>query len=86
MIKYDYIQKTMRDPVEKICDHCGLACKRDELPEFQEFHSIVVEGGYGSIFGDGSFLTADFCQHCAMKLFGKYLKPFDMDPVEDEQQ
>ena len=46
----------------------------DDVVEFQEFHSIWVQGGYGSVFGDGSDVSVDFCQRCLKELIGLYIK------------
>jgi len=47
-------------------------CKTEYSDEFdiQEFHCIHFVGGYGSVFGDGSTIKADICQHCLKKTFG----------------
>jgi penicillin amidase len=45
----------------------------------QEFFSIEKQCGYGSIFGDGEKISADFCQKCFKDLIGSYLstlRPF----------
>ena len=59
-----------------ICDRCGRVAtpKVKDIVEFQEFVSLYVSGGYGSVFGDGSQLVCDLCQHCVKELLGEYLR------------
>ena len=59
------------------CDVCQKSYSfkdKDDIFEAQEFQHIFVNGGYGSVFGDGSQLQADICQHCFQTLMGKYLR------------
>lgn len=76
MIKYR--TETMESKVlESItCDVCkkefNYKKDEDEL-EIQEFQYIRIRGGYGSVFGDGSQLKIDICQHCLKKLVGEYM-------------
>jgi len=67
--------------VSKICDRCGRVAKDtvEDIIEWQEFISIYIEGGYGSIFGDGNISTCDLCQHCVGELFGGYLRLRELD-------
>lgn len=44
------------------------------MMETQEFVSFSFRGGYGSIFGDGSTVACDICQHCLKKLLGDNLR------------
>lgn len=62
--------------LEKIqCDSCNLvALKSSGQYEFQEFISIRISGGYGSIFGDCTIWECDLCQNCAKKILGRYLR------------
>jgi hypothetical protein len=62
----------------KECDICHEIYKdptvtdtskpQDNLWEFQEFHLIRFTGGYGSVFGDGTEVECDICQHCLEKM------------------
>lgn len=56
-----------------ICDRCKkeIPIEDDEF-ELQETYSISFRGGYGSIFGDLNFVTADLCQHCLKDLIGDF--------------
>lgn len=59
-----------------ICDCCGKKILAEDYAEIQEVVSININGGYGSVFGDGSHFEGDFCQNCIKKLLGDYLNPF----------
>lgn len=57
-----------------ICDVCKKEYSfTDDVMEAQEFQHIFVNGGFGSVFGDGSQLKADICQYCFKEIMGKYL-------------
>lgn len=67
-------------PVEFICDCCGREAKVEgDDYEAQEFVSIDFVGGYKSIFGDGTRVNLDVCQHCLNDKFGKYIKTKSYD-------
>jgi len=58
-----------------VCDVCKkeYTYKGEEGMEAQEFHVIRFQGGYGSVFGDGTHMKLDMCQHCLKKILGEYL-------------
>ena len=63
------------------CDRCGRQTERNET-EFHEMTSIGFQAGYGSIFGDGSRVEVDLCQHCLQDTLGGWLRvgePADTD-------
>ncbi|MDC8785988.1 hypothetical protein [Roseateles koreensis] len=55
------------------CDRCDLLAELGEA-EFQEFVSIDLKAGYGSIFGDGNDVQIDLCQHCLKTSLGPWLR------------
>ena len=58
-----------------ICDCCGREAKVGGLDfEAAEFVSIDFVGGYQSIFGDGTHVSLDICQHCLKDKFGTCIK------------
>lgn len=59
------------------CDICQTTYS-DGL-EMQEFHHILTTGSYGSIFGDGTLIECDICQHCLMRLLGRYIRTEHQD-------
>jgi len=55
------------------CDKCGRKAESNDIIEYQEFKTIFIDGGYGSVFGDGAEIECDLCQHCLKELLGKYM-------------
>ena len=53
------------------CDRCQRDLT-DEL-ELQEAFAIAETGGYSSVFGDGSNIDLDLCQHCTKELLGEWI-------------
>jgi len=63
MIKYIMEEREVMVGIESIqCDKCKKVYS-DEM-ELQEFNHIELIGGYSSVFGDGSKINIDICQHC----------------------
>lgn len=54
------------------CDFCGHHW--ENVYELQEFHHIDFVAGYGSVFGDGTHVTCDICQHCLNRLLKGFAK------------
>ena len=53
------------------CDRCGREAEIDDSDcEFHEFTSVDLKAGYGSVFGDGSKVEVDLCQHCLKETLG----------------
>lgn len=63
------------------CDRCGrdIILERD-CEEWQERFAIRFRGGYGSVFGDGKLVKADFCQQCIYQVLGSYCRIICDDP------
>jgi len=76
MIWYKKESMEINIPVYIQCDCCSKEYQNtgNDVLEYQEFVHIFIEGGYGSVFGDGSQMQCDICQHCAKILFGKFLR------------
>lgn len=49
------------------CDICKKTFSADDYTEVQEFLHIRRSGGYGSVFGDETYIECDICQHCLHK-------------------
>lgn len=62
----------------KSCDRCHFHAEKDN-PEFHEFLSIDRRAGFSSIFGDGSHLKLDLCQHCVKILLNSWLSVSEPD-------
>ena len=65
------------------CDRCG----REMLPknqdcEHQERLAVRFRAGYGSVFGDGSLVELDLCQHCVKDVLRSWLRVTPDDPVD----
>jgi hypothetical protein len=56
-----------------ICDKCNKKLNEDDL-DLQETYSINFVGGYNSVFGDGTKVTCDLCQHCLFEMIGDICK------------
>lgn len=54
----------------------------DQDCEHQERIAVRFRAGYDSVFGDGSLVEGDFCQHCIKELFGAWLRVTPDDPFE----
>lgn len=67
-------------PIQTIIDELAAitcdVCKQryDNEVEIQAFMQLQESGGYGSIFGDGTSIQCDICQHCLKQLLGPYLR------------
>lgn len=69
------------------CDRCGREMFPNAIDcEHQECISIRFRGGYGSVFGDGSLVEADICQHCLAEVLGKHLRVTEDDPFAPKHQ
>lgn len=63
------------------CDFCKKSFTEADDFELQEFLYIRFTGGYASVFGDGSEVECDICQHCLKEIIkekyrivtGKYM-------------
>ena len=62
------------------CDVCQKEFKGSDA---QEMIHIDTVGGYMSIFGDGSKIELDICQHCLKEKLGKYIRVSDWDGKDD---
>lgn len=54
------------------CDKCGVTYTPAATLEWQEVYTISFTGGFGSVFGDGARVRADFCQKCLYTLICRY--------------
>jgi len=71
---YEDIHKVSRELSFISCDCCKKQFNIDEhIFEIQDMIHIEHLGGYGSLFGDGVKVSADFCARCSNTLFGNFL-------------
>lgn len=73
------------------CDVCKKTWRYDkddgdDWIETQEFLHIAHHGGYGSVFGDGSCMVLDICQHCTKKILGEYLRDGYFDSRDENEE
>lgn len=71
----EYQDRVVQEVAACTCDRC----QRRMTPEVGDFEwherlSIAFEGGYGSIFGDGSKVRLDLCQRCVRETLGAWLR------------
>jgi len=63
--------------VSIFCDVCMKEFKNNNYEdsiEFQEMLTLEDNCGSGSIFGDGSTISLDICQHCLKEKLGEYIR------------
>ena len=63
--------------VSIFCDVCKKEFKNNDNKdciEFQEILTLENICGLGSIFGDGSTIRLDICQHCLKEKLGGYIR------------
>lgn len=83
MLKLKKNTQVIDEIVGFVCDSCGKAYESSDWIEMQECAHIYINGGYGSVFGDGAELKTDLCQECAKKILGPFLKE---KPEEYEEE
>ena len=66
---YEERQTTVKQCTAIECSKCGKKATPSDFIEWDEFISIHIEGGYGSVWGDGSDVNIDLCQSCAHSMF-----------------
>jgi antitoxin CcdA len=71
MRKYGIVKVKERKLTEWTCSVCKRDLMEDEM-EAQEAFSFSQVGGYSSVFGDGSEIYIDICQHCMKEKLGEY--------------
>jgi len=55
------------------CDRCKATYRNDDVFEMSERITIEVNGGFGSVFGDGAELKCTLCQNCVKACLGEFL-------------
>lgn len=74
--------KEVSVPDVVICDVCKkeFSYEKDDM-EIQEFVYIKFRGGYSSVFGDGTRIQLDICQHCIKEKLGEFINSVAETPV-----
>ncbi len=67
------VEREVEEIVSITCDKCLKVVNYPDDPndhsEWEGFVHINFTGGYGSIFGDMSTVSANICQHCMEAFF-----------------
>jgi hypothetical protein len=69
----EYREKTVQEVAACTCDRCGR-CMTPEDDEWCERLSLDWHGGFDSVFGDGTHVSLDLCQHCVRDTLGAWLR------------
>lgn len=70
----EYSTKLVPEISACACDRCGRRMSPDDPYEWQEKMSLDWEGGFDSVFGDGTHVSLDLCQHCIRETLGQWLR------------
>lgn len=74
MVEYKTKRVSAKYVAAIVCDVCKKRYEAsDDECELQEFLHVNFVGGYGSVFGDGSHVTANICQKCLKERLGDIL-------------
>lgn len=76
----EYRDKTVREVFACTCDRCGLRMSAEDFG-WHEKVSLDWRGGYRSVFGDGSRVSIDLCEHCVRETLGQWLR---IEPYSSE--
>lgn len=72
MVSYVVATVETEKPITITCDVCNRSWDWSSS-EAQEFISIRQEGGFASVFGDGTLISLDLCQECLMEKLGDWI-------------
>ncbi|MCT7306222.1 hypothetical protein [Ralstonia wenshanensis] len=70
----EYRTRTISEVVASTCNRCQRRLSSDEPGEWQERLSFDHFCGFDSVFGDGSMVSIDLCQHCVQEVLGQWLR------------
>ncbi|NYH17847.1 hypothetical protein GGD41_005075 [Paraburkholderia bryophila] len=76
----EYEKRTVQAVAACTCDRCGRRMMPDDA-EWHERMSVAWQGGFDSIFGDGSTVSIDLCPQCVKESLGAWLR---ITPPEDD--
>ena len=66
--------RTVQEVAACTCDRCKRRLAPDEPGEWQGRLSFDQSCGLDSVFGDGSTISLDLCQHCVQQVLGEWLR------------
>ncbi len=70
-----------------VCDRCGHVMDESGPPSgYNNLTMLRFRAGFGSRFGEGSFIEGDFCDACLFELLSPYVRIVDdaRIPVSDD--
>jgi len=71
----EYQDKVVQEVAACTCDRCQKRMTPDDGDlEWYERVSLSYQGGYASVFGDGSQISLDLCQQCVRETLGAWLR------------
>lgn len=70
----EYKRRTVQEVAACTSDRCKRRLTPDKLGEWQERLSFDQSCGFDSVFGDGSTISLDLCQHCVLQVLGEWLR------------
>ena len=75
MRRYKKIMTPTKTITHIECDRCGKEVfpSEDELDSQEAIH-FEFTGGFSSVFGDGTTIYLDLCQHCFKEVLGEYVQ------------
>ncbi len=59
------------------CNRCHARVEADDVMAFQDAFSTVIDGGYASVWGDGTRVRIDLCAPCAKIVLGPFAQEID---------
>jgi hypothetical protein len=69
-----------------VCDRCGhVMDESDHRSGYNNLTMLRFRAGYGSKFGDGSYIEGDFCDACLFELLVPYVRVIDDKDVPDSE-
>ncbi len=73
--KREYTKTVVEKTVEDVlCNQCGLSLMYESNPNVHGL-SVIVDGGFGSILGDGSQYEFAICERCLAVMFANFKIP-----------
>lgn len=71
---------------QAVCDRCGHTMdESDHRSGYNNLTMLRFRAGFGSKFGDGSYIEGDFCDACLFELLAPYVRVIDDDRVPDSE-
>lgn len=82
------IQKEIKETLTEtvighICNKCDRTISVSDTLGFMNFVTISLSGGYGSKFGDGSYVEVGLCRDCSFEVLSPYAKYFELSGMDD---